>query len=438
VQVSEVVVPEGATCSLDGTKVLGNVTVEAGSVLIARAVSVGGDVEAEEAVQVDLTGRSTVVGNVQVQRGGSSLIEETSIDGDLKWEEQSGPLVVRSSTMSGNLQADGNSGGVLILDNRVEGDLDCEENGPPPVGGGNEVLGGAEDCQLGEATPPPAAPSTAGDAQVPSTVAPRTLQPATPRAAPPPSGSGPLAFTVSSFNVLGSSHTRGTGKRPGMSSGPVRAGRAADLIRRHDAEVVGFQELQGDQLDVLRRSTGMRFFPGDGLLRRDSENSIGWRPDRWDPVERHTEHIPYFDGHLRAMPYVRLRNLETGQELWFANFHNPADTHRYHHQQSHRERATGIEARLVNRLVEQTGLPVIVTGDMNERADFYCRITASAPLVAARGGHGSPGCRPGRPRAVDWILGTPDIRFTEYLEDRSQLVRVTTDHPVISARVSVG
>jgi hypothetical protein len=135
------------------------------------------------------------------------------------------------------------------------------------------------------------------------------------------------------------------------------------------------------------------------------------------------------------MPVVRLRSLSTGIEAWFANFHNPAETARFHHQQGYRTRATSIEAALANRLITRTRLPVFITGDMNERGSYYCRLTAKAPMVAARGGSHSGRCLPGRPRAVDWIFGSQGVDFTGYDEDRSHLVDITTDHPVVTARV---
>ena len=52
------------------------------------------------------------------------------------------------------------------------------------------------------------------------------------------------------------------GKRPGMASGRVRAGRAAALVRRHGSEVVGFQELQRDQLAVMSREHVDGLLPG--------------------------------------------------------------------------------------------------------------------------------------------------------------------------------
>ena len=245
-----------------------------------------------------------------------------------------------------------------------------------------------------------------------------------------------LDFTLTTFNMLGSSHTSQSGKRPGMASGRVRAGRAAVLLNRHGTDVAGFQEMQGDQLAAMQRHTSMDFYPGFSLRRRDSENSIGWRRDRFVAVERHTVTIPYFNGHGRAMPYVRLKNLDTGLEAWFANFHNPADTRQYHHQQRWRSRATSIEVNLANRLMK-TGLPVFITGDMNERDSYFCRMTAGAPMVAARGGTHNGGCQPGNPRAVDWIFGSQGVTFSNYQEDRSRLVDITTDHPVVSTSVRI-
>jgi hypothetical protein len=242
---------------------------------------------------------------------------------------------------------------------------------------------------------------------------------------------------LSSFNVLGASHTTATGKLPGMASGPARAVRAAELIRRNGADVVGFQELQVSQLTTLQRRTGLDFYPGLSLRPQDSENSIGWRRDRWVAVELHTVRTPYFNGSPRAMPYVRLRSLSSGLEVWFANFHNPANRAKYHHQEGYRARATRMEITLVNRLIRTTGIPVFVTGDMNERASYFCRFTAGTPMIAARGGTHNGACRPGRPRAVDWVFGSQGVDFTGYYEDRSHLVDITTDHPMVVARAHI-
>jgi hypothetical protein len=148
--------------------------------------------------------------------------------------------------------------------------------------------------------------------------------------------------------------------------------------------------------------------------------------------------IPYFNGHRRKMPLVLLKHKASGVSSWFANFHNPAETSRYRHQQKWRTQATAIEADLANRL-HPAGVPLFITGDMNERAAYFCRLTSAAPsMKAARGGsNGSGGCDAGRPRAVDWIFATKGVTVSGYGEDRSPLVDRTTDHPVITSRVRV-
>jgi hypothetical protein len=250
-------------------------------------------------------------------------------------------------------------------------------------------------------------------------------------------GSGPAAvFTVSSFNVLGASHTRNGGR--GRAPGVVRVQGVVSLLARHDVDVVGFQELQHEQARALLQATGGSYALYPGPTARDSDNSIGWRTSQFRLVRASTVSIPYFNGHHRNMPVVLLRHRASGVQAWFGNFHNPADTHRFHHQQGWRTRATYREAALANRLAA-TGVPLFITGDMNERADYFCRLTAAAPvMVAARGGsNGGGGCQAGRPRAVDWILGTRGVAFSGYTEDRGPLAHETTDHPVIATRARV-
>ena len=314
-------------------------------------------------------------------------------------------------------------------------------------GDAGQVSGGERSIRSTPASPAatPATPSAVPSASVP-TLAPGRAVTLTARPTPTatkkptkkkrPEPPAVLDFTISSFNVLGASHTSGSGKRPGMASGRVRAAHAVDLLRRHGSDVVGFQELQGVQLATMQRQTSMDFWPGFAMSHRDTENSIGWRTDTFTAVEKRTVTIPYFNGSPRAMPVVRLRSNDTGLEAWFANFHNPADTHRYHRQQRFRDRATDAEVRLANQLVA-TGLPVFITGDMNERESYFCRMTGGAPMVAARGGSHNGTCQPNNPRAVDWIFGSQGVTFSGYFEDRSHLVDITTDHPVLVSQVRI-
>jgi len=244
------------------------------------------------------------------------------------------------------------------------------------------------------------------------------------------------SFTVSSFNVLGASHTP-----PGSSraSGVTRIVWAKQLLDQHSIDVVGFQEMQGVQLTKFMSITAGSWavYPGFEMRARDTENSIGWRTDQFDLVDATTVVIPYFNGNERHMPVVLLRHKTSGLLSYFANFHNPADTQKYHNQGKWRVEATRIEAALQNQL-QPTGIPRFMTGDMNERDAYFCRITKAAPVKAARGGYWRNNvCYAQNPRAVDWIFGSGLLKFSGYYEDRSPLVRKTTDHPVIVSDVTV-
>jgi hypothetical protein len=138
------------------------------------------------------------------------------------------------------------------------------------------------------------------------------------------------------------------------------------------------------------------------------------------------------------MPLVLLRDKSSGMMAYFANYHNPADTAKYPNQARWRAEATRIEIALQNQL-HGSHLPRFLTGDMNERAAYFCRVAKEAPVKAARPNtHYRDGvCSAGRPRAVDWILGSKRATFSNYNEDRTHLVDITTDHPVISSTVTV-
>ena len=248
----------------------------------------------------------------------------------------------------------------------------------------------------------------------------------------------PAQFTVSSLNLLGASHTSGGGNKPGYASGPQRVVWALQLLRAYDVDVVGLQESESTQIAAFNRLTGSAFdvYPGTSMGRGPVRQSIAWRTDTWKLVSAHTIAIPYFHGHRIPMPYVLLQNRESGQGVYFFNVHNPATTKSHGNNQYWRNVAENIEAQLVRRL-RSTGVPVVFTGDFNERASAFCRM-ASAGLHAANGGGRTNGrCSPPANSGIDWIFGSSQIEFSNYLRQRNGLVRRTTDHPIVVARAQV-
>ena len=278
-------------------------------------------------------------------------------------------------------------------------------------------------------TPAPAAPP------VP------TAPPASPAPSAPPSTSKKptkTEFVISSFNVLGSSHTKGeAGDRLGYASGVERIRTAAKLLDHHDVDVVGFQEFQPDQVAEFKKVTGDTFgiYPGAKLGKSEIHNSIAWRTDTWELVKGDTIDIPYFGGRPKKMPVVRLRHKETGQEAYFANFHNPATTKKVGDHEKWRDIATEKEIDLVNKLRKETGLPVFITGDMNEREEYYEKMTEGTDMVSADTG---PKGKAPKSMAIDWIFGTESmVTFDDYVRDRSAAVKKTSDHPIVVSKATI-
>lgn len=247
---------------------------------------------------------------------------------------------------------------------------------------------------------------------------------------------GDTQFRIVSFNILGGSHTRGSGAKARFAPGPERAREVVRILRNQRVSVAGLQEAEPKQLRVLlSQMPHMRAWPATRYNFVATTNSIVWDRRTWELVSARTIKIPYFHGYLQRMPYVLLENRSTGRRVWFANFHNPADAQG--EAGKWRREATVIEARLVNRL-SQAGDPVILTGDFNARTGFFCTITRLVPdLRSANGGSNRGECRPPADMEIDWILGTKPARFAEYRVVRSEAVQENSDHPVVFARVRV-
>jgi len=117
-------VPQGASCTLEGTKVKGTVKVESKATLRAYKVRVVGNVQSEDARRVVVRG-SSIGGSIQHVQGGSGVVNRNQVTGDV--------------------QMFSNAGEITINRNRINGNLQCKSNSPAPTGGGNIVGGNNED-----------------------------------------------------------------------------------------------------------------------------------------------------------------------------------------------------------------------------------------------------------------------------------------------------
>ncbi len=138
-------VPSGKTCTLNSTRVKGTIKVGSNATLYARSVRVVGNIQAEGAKLVSVTGTSTVGGSIQIKQGGAATINRARVNGDIQFESNTRALSATYNNVGGNLQAFQNKGGVRIAYNVIDGNLQCKENVPAPTGGGNKVYGSKED-----------------------------------------------------------------------------------------------------------------------------------------------------------------------------------------------------------------------------------------------------------------------------------------------------
>jgi hypothetical protein len=138
--VDNLLVPQGAACTLNGTKVKGTVKVESRAKLYAESIRVIGNVQSEGFKVVSLREGSRVGGSVQLengQSGGSGKVISTRINGDLQFFSNEARIAARNNTILGNLQAVSNTGGLVIANNTIAENLQCKQNNPPLTGGGN-------------------------------------------------------------------------------------------------------------------------------------------------------------------------------------------------------------------------------------------------------------------------------------------------------------
>jgi hypothetical protein len=225
----------------------------------------------------------------------------------------------------------------------------------------------------------------------------------------------PFSFRVASFNLLGDSHTGPGGNKPGFPDAGPRMDMAIAALRRSAVDVVGFQEMEASQYNMFSARAGeYSLYPGLAMGDKSVRFNIAWRSSVWQMVDAHTLSIPYAGGNRIEMPVVLLESTSTGRRAWFANFHNPADTPSLGNNGRWRAEAASIEISHLTALHQEQGIPVIATGDYNEREEIFCRFTAGGVFSAAAGGSNAGGCLPPSGMQVDWIFGSTGVEFDGY------------------------
>lgn len=227
---------------------------------------------------------------------------------------------------------------------------------------------------------------------------------------------GASTAKVASFNVLGASHTAAGGNKPEYKSGVDRVPGMVDQLKKHNVEIAGLQEFQDSQQDAFKKAA-----PGYALF-GDKDNFVTWKTDRYETVDQKLFDIPYFEGNIRKMPAVKLKDKQTGKEVWVISVHNPADTKDHPKNAANRAEAIKRERAFIEDL-KKSGVPVIITGDFNDDAEARNGMTAGGLTHVA-----DP---KGDARNIDWVFGTSGVQFGATTRDTSPRDSKVSDHPIV-------
>lgn len=259
----------------------------------------------------------------------------------------------------------------------------------------------------------PAAQADPTPASTPTTT---TVEaPAQPTAEKPRNGYG---VRLTTFNILSSSIARG---------GIDRATRAARWVQDQGADAAAFQEVAKDQLRQMQSvMPNYNFFPRRGLGTRGSAIQLAWNTKTVKQLETGYIMRPFL-GWARPIPYVRLRDRETGRGFWVVAIHNAPGGH-----EQERDVSTAAEIKLIKRLGEGRDRPVFVIGDVNERSEFCDKVAAATPLISMNGGTQKRPCPVPRFGGPDWMLGS-GAEFSDF----EKVYNGISDHPALTARAWV-
>lgn len=297
-----------------------------------------------------------------------------------------------------------------------------------------------------------------------------SIQPAqTLSAKPSPSKTAPAApdikkepknktteLTVATFNILGAGHTDKPGGKlyRDMPRSHKRMKMTLDFIDDNNLDVIGFQEMQGSQRRSFLKLSGDKYDVYPHKLRRAhffSQNSIAWNRQELSLVDAGKTKTYYFDGKKAFMPWVLLKDKSSGEEFYFANAHDPANTRHSPRQADWREKDAHIHLNTAERF-NKTGKPYVLVGDFNSatsirRPDRYlfgndrsrltpCILTSTGILQkAVDAKREKSGACPSKGRSIDHIFISPDRISVDAVKHKGR--KNMSDHKVKMATLTL-
>ena len=129
-------IPAYTRCTLTNVRVFGNVRLREGSGLVASYLTVYGRVEANAAQELSLAD-SRIIGEVQAEKGRNVTIRNTFVARKVELKSNRGAIAMADNTVLEMLRLEDNRIGPFSLVRNTSQALECKDNDPAPVGGGN-------------------------------------------------------------------------------------------------------------------------------------------------------------------------------------------------------------------------------------------------------------------------------------------------------------
>jgi murein DD-endopeptidase MepM/ murein hydrolase activator NlpD len=276
---------------------------------------------------------------------------------------------------------------------------------------------------------------------------------------PASASSGALGdFNVASYNVLGASHSDGSGNRSDEAESGPRMELAIKTLAANDVSIVGLQEFENKQRDLFLQGAGDIYdiypqtpsYGGD----KPSANSIAWRKSEFSLVKGETRSILYFEGNKIEIPVVKLKHIASGKEFYVTNTHDPANTSEHPRQQQYRVEDARRHINFITNLYGSENIPILFTGDFNSSFDLrdpqdnglsrseltYCILTESGIVRnsydVAKNRTGA--CPTRGVGYIDHVYVTKDVNVSSWKRIKNNTTDIASDHYPVVVTVDMG
>lgn len=239
----------------------------------------------------------------------------------------------------------------------------------------------------------------------------------------------------------------------GENAWPHRTKAVAEAIRHHDADIIGIQEGLHGMLTDLESLLPEYAWIGEGREggSQGEYSAILYKTSKWNvkasghfSLSDHPEQLgamSWDTAHPRMCTWVAL---ESHAGEGFAMF----NTHLDHISEEAQQKGMELIRQRMKKLQDETGLPVVLTGDFNVRPgnavvqgleqDGYRNaysILYQANQDVGATYHNFQGGEEGEP--IDYIFVSPDLQIQHVLVDRERYDgRYPSDHYPVIAEVS--